>query len=306
VTRTAIVTIAHGTVDDLGDMPAFLTNIRRGHPAPPDVLAEVLRHYEAIGGRSPLNDICRDVATRLEARTAVPVRMAMRLWRPYPQEVLADLAKEGITRVVVLPLAQHSAKVYGDAVREAAKAGGLAMELVSADNWGRTPALTRAFAHEARNALALLPPEARGKTTLLLTAHSLPLAVVRAGDPYETEVRGSAEDVVAALGDPTLHTAVAFQSQGMSSGPGGKPMPWLGPTLHESLDAIAARADTHVVVAPIGFLADHVEILYDLDIDAEREATKRGLVLSRTRSLNASDALIDALVEVLQPLLGAQ
>jgi len=300
---SAVVVAGHGTVESLDELPAFLANIRRGKPAPPELEAEVRRHYEAIGGRSPLGDICAEVARKLEARLRVPVRFAARLWPPYPKEVLAELAKEGVSRVAVVPLAQHSAKVYGDAVaqaaRELAEGGGSAIEVVCADNWGRSETLTRAFAREARDALANVPPAGRSKTTLLLTAHSLPLAVIRAGDPYEREVRASAEAVVRALGaDAPTHVAVAFQSQGLGHGE------WLGPDLKASLDAVAGRGNTHVVVAPVGFLADHVEILYDLDIDARRLAAERGLTLTRTRSLNASDGLLDALEGVARPLLG--
>jgi protoporphyrin/coproporphyrin ferrochelatase len=290
--NTAVVLIGHGTVDDLDDLPPFLTAIRRGHPAPPALVAEVRRRYEAIGGKSPLTGISRDVATKLEARVGVPVRLAMRLWKPYPKDVLADLRREGVERVVVVPLAQHSAHVYAEAV-ETAAAG--AFRVTSARNWGREPALTRAFADAIRSALAEVP--SRDDTLLLMTAHSLPLAIIRAGDPYEDEVRASAAAIAEALGPAIPEVRVAFQSQGMGGGE------WLGPDLHASLDAARAAGKKHVLVAPIGFLADHVEILYDLDIEAKALAAERGLSLTRTRSLNAEGGLIDALENVARPLL---
>jgi len=295
--KTAVVAIAHGTVDDLDDLPAFLGAIRRGHPAPPDLVAEVRRRYEAIGGKSPLNSICRELAQKLEARIGVPVRLAMRLWRPYPKEVLAALLDDGATRVVVLPLAQHSAHVYAESVeaaaRELAREGRASLAVIPAPNWGREPALTRAFASEIRRALGEAPPHA----ALLLTAHSLPLAAIRGGDPYEAEVRASAAAIASELGSDCPPVHVAFQSQGMGGGE------WLGPDLTASLDALRAGGTKHVVVAPIGFLADHVEILYDLDIEAKSLALERGLSLSRTRSLNASEGLLAALEDVVRPLL---
>ncbi len=307
MSKTAILLVAHGTVEDVEELPEFLSNIRRGRAVPPEILAEVRRRYEAIGGRSPLASICKEVAAKLEARLGVPTRLAMRLWRPYPKDVLAELAQEGFSKVVVVPLAQHSAAVYGGAVKEAAaeiaKEKGASLEVVAADNWGRSPALTRAFAEEVRRALGLLPAEAQGKTSLLLTAHSLPAMVVRLGDPYEEEVRASAEALVKELGDAAPPHSLAFQSQGMDTGPGNRPIEWLGPDLLQSLDRIAELGHTHVVVAPIGFLADHIEILYDLDIEARAEARERGLDLSRTRSLNASEALLDAVAEVARALL---
>jgi ferrochelatase len=288
----AIVLVAHGTVERLEELPAFLANIRRGHPAPEEVVREVRRRYEAIGGRSPLNDLTRSLANKLEAALGVKTRMANRLWDPYPKEVLARLAAEGVRRVCVVPLAQHSAAVYGAAVREAAAPLGL--EVVCAPNWGRSEALVDAFATAAREALADLPREA---TRLVLTAHSLPLAVIKAGDAYADEVRASADLVLERLGPSAPEHALCYQSQGMGGGE------WLGPDLFATLDAIARGGARHVVVAPIGFLTDHVEILYDLDIEARAKAAERGLELRRARSLNDSDALVRALVEVARPLL---
>jgi len=299
--KTAVVLIAHGTVEDLDELPPFLAAIRRGHPAPPALVAEVRRRYEAIGGQSPLLAICREVAAKLEARLALPVRLAMRLWEPYPKEVLAALLGQGVERVVVVPLAQHSAAIYGESVEAAAKElaaeGRGALQVVAAKNWGQEPGLTRAFASEVRRALEATPQAIREGTLLLFTAHSLPVAVIRGGDPYEIEVRKSATAIVEALGAACPPSRVAFQSQGMGGGE------WLGPDLPASLDAARAEGMTHVLVAPIGFLADHVEVLYDLDIEAQALAKERGLTLGRTESLNASGGLLDALEAVARGLI---
>jgi len=298
----AVLLIAHGTVEDLDDLPEFLKNIRRGHAAPPELLAEVRRRYEAIGGRSPLNAINRELAKRLENRLGVPVRTANRLCEPYPEAVLAELASAGAKRVVVVPLAQHSAAVYGDAVKEAARKAGLELQNDAAANWGRTPELTEAFARAIVTALDEVPAGERDRTSVLFTAHSLPVSVIEAGDPYEVEVRASAEDVVARVRELApgrfVDHGVAFQSQGMSTGAGGRPMAWLGPDLRTQLEVLAARGRKEVVVAPIGFLADHVEILYDLDIEARSWAEELGITLRRAPSLNASDGLVDALASV--------
>lgn len=301
----AVLLFAHGTVDALDELPEFLANIRRGHPAPPELLAEVRRRYEAIGGSSPLNRINRELATKLAARLGVAperVRLANRLFRPYPKDVLAELARTGARRVIVVPLAQHSSQVYGEAAKQAATDAKLDIGITPAPNWGRLPALTDAFARSIVSVLEEVPEAERAHTALLLTAHSLPVSVIEAGDPYEKELRASAEDVAArarelAPGGFAEH-AVAFQSQGMSTGPGGRPMAWLGPDLRASMEALRARGMRRIVVAPIGFLADHVEILYDLDIEARSWADEMGLVLRRAPSLNASDALVEALVAV--------
>ncbi|HZU84504.1 MAG TPA: ferrochelatase [Polyangiaceae bacterium] len=299
----AVLLVSHGTVDDLADLPAFLANVRRGRPPGPELVAELSRRYQAIGGRSPLNDVNAELAAKLARELGVPVRWSNRLWRPYVRDVLSSMAQAGATRVAVVPLAQHSAHVYEEDARRAAE--GLGLDLVCAANWGRHPGLCAAFVDRVTAALRPLGDPSRG--TVILTAHSLPRAVVLRGDPYESEVRAAAAAVSDALarrvGD--VRSVVAFQSQGASGrGADGEPVEWLGPDLAAALDEAAARGDRWVVLAPIGFLADHVEILYDLDIEARSMAGRRHLVYARAASLNADDDLVAVLADVARGLLG--
>jgi len=297
----ALVTIGHGTVDRLQDLPEFLTNIRRGHAPPPELVAEVRRRYEAIGGRSPLNDICRTLTKKLGEQLGVRTAYAGRMWDPKPGQVLRELLEKGITRVVVLPLAQHSAPLYVESVRAAANAiaesGGPALEVRGPGHWGQEPLLTAAFAKSLLAAIEKVPAPERARTRVLFSAHSLPLASLRGGDPYEREVRASAAAVARELGDRMLPHELIFQSQGMSGGE------WLGPDVKASLEKLANEGVKRVLFAPIGFLADHVEVLYDLDIEAATWATQLGLVYSRTESLNASAALVDALEAVVRAVV---
>lgn len=288
---TAILLVSHGTVDDLGDLAAFVTNVRRGHAPGPELLAELRRRYEAIGG-SPLNAINARVASKLAARVGVRTALANRLWKPAVRDVVAQLARDGTRRVVVLPLAQHSAHVYSDDARRAAEGTGVA--LACAPGWGDRPALHEAFARRIREVLGA----DAARTTVVLSAHSLPKAVVERGDPYEREVRAAAAAVGERLG-PGVRSVVAFQSQGMSGAPGD----WLGPDLPTVIAEAAARGDRRVVFAPIGFLADHVEILYDLDVEAAAMARERGMEPARARSLNDDDDFVDVLADVVRPLL---
>ena len=305
--RTGVLLIGHGTVDSLDELPEFLTNIRRGHAAPPELIAEVRRRYSAIGGKSPLTLLSRSVATKLEKNLGIPVRLAMRLWQPYPGDVLRELASEGVQRVVVLPLAQHSAAIYCDAVKEAAaalaKSGGPEFTLSCAPNWGRHPRLLAAYARNVTRAIEKIPAEDRPFTTVVMSAHSLPMFILKAGDPYEDEFRASVEGIAELLGGDTPPPVIAFQSQGMGTGPGGRPLEWLGPDLKSILDATVAKNFRRVLVAPVGFLADHVEILYDLDIEARGWAEERKLGFSRTESLNDDEEFILALADVARPLL---
>ncbi len=305
--KTALVLIAHGTVERLDELPVFLRAIRQGREAPAELLAEVRRRYEAIGGHSPLGDITTEVAARLEVRLKVPVRKAFRLAPPFPSKVLEGLIQEGIEKIAVIPLAQHSAWVYREAIERAASElvaqGKFPLTLLCAENWGQEPGLTAAFASELQRSLEAVPFSERALTTVIMTAHSLPLSVIQAGDPYATEVRASAEGIARELSDQMLCWELAFQSQGLGNNTEGKPMEWLGPGLESVIDQASRRGDRHVLIAPIGFLADHVEILYDIDIEARAWALGRGLAFSRTASLNASEALLDVLESLGKDLL---
>jgi ferrochelatase len=297
----AVVLVSHGSIDDMADLAPFLTNVRRGQPPTPELVAEMLKRYEAIGGRSPLNAINAEVARKLGARLGIRVAWASRLWKPTVREVVGELAGAGVRRVGLVPLAQHSAKVYADDARRAVD--GLGVDLVSASNWGQTPPLVQAF---ARRLVEALGAEELDRTAVVLTAHSLPRAVIDAGDPYEREVRSAADAVLSVVREKVgraVRAVVAFQSQGLSAGPGGSPVAWLGPTLEASVQELAARGDRRVVFAPTGFLADHVEILYDLDVEMRALAGRLGMAYARTASLNADDDFVDVLADVARPLL---
>ncbi len=300
---TAVLLVSHGTVDDLGDLAAFATHVRRGHPPSAELVRELRRRYEAIGGRSPLNGINRALAEKLERRLGVRVACANRLWKPYVRDVLGQLAREGISRVAVVPLAQHSAAVYAEDARAAAEGSGI--DLACAGNWGRLSGLCEAFADRVVRALG---EGDSSDATVIMTAHSLPKAVVARGDPYADEVAWAADDIAARVrarvGAAVRHT-VAFQSQGLAGkGPGGVAIEWLGPDLRAALDAARENGSRRVVLAPVGFLADHVEILYDLDVEARSLAEERALSYGRAASLNADDDLVEAIADVARPLLG--
>jgi ferrochelatase len=298
---SAVLLVSHGSVDDLADLEAFVTRVRRGRPPSPELVAELRHRYEAIGG-SPLNAINARVAGRLAGRMGVRVDLANRLCKPFVRDALSGLASEGVRRVAMVPLAQHSAHVYAADARAAAE--GLGVDVACASSWGRHPQLTTALATRLRHTLGRAPA---APTTVVMTAHSLPRAVIDAGDPYEREVRGSFDDVVAALGSPrdgSVRAVLAFQSQGMTD-PGERPVEWLGPNLPTAIEGALAQGSRHVVFAPIGFLADHVEVLYDLDVEARAGVESRGMQYYRAQSLNADDDLVGVLESLARPLLGS-
>ncbi|HEY3594184.1 MAG TPA: ferrochelatase [Polyangiaceae bacterium] len=292
--RAHALLLGHGTVENLDDLPPFLANIRHGRPAPPELVSELRHRYQAIGG-SPLLSISRELTVKLAAELNTPVHLAMRFWHPFLADVLDEAARAGADVVDVVPLAPFSAKVYEAETRRAAeenkKRGRAAPELRFAADWGTEPALVDAFAAALSTALAALDAEAAPH--VFFTAHSLPLFVVQKGDRYPDAVAQTAR-AVADRARLTHPWRIVYQSQGATADP------WLGPALRESLTDAAAQGARDVVVCPIGFLSDHVEILYDLDIEARQWADAAGLRLTRTASLNAGDALVRALGSVVR------
>ena len=300
----AVILTAHGTVENLDDLAPFIAKIRRGQPAPASVVEEVRRHYEEIGGKSPLLEITRELAKKVETRVGVPTKLAMRLWHPFPEDVVRELANEGVNHIAVVALAQFSAKIYRDAIVTAAKKvpGGSAIEIVSTPNWGNYEGLVAAQAKRVQDAWNALPLETRKNSQILFSAHSLPKIVVDRGDPYERDFRASAAAIAGHAGLSASQHLVCFQSQGMA-GPSETQVAWLGPSLTTALHQARALDAKHVIFAPIGFLADHVEILYDLDIEAARLAEEMGMTSSRIESLNASDDFADVVASLARPLL---
>ena len=293
---TAVLLTCHGTIDKVEDIPAFLHNIRRGRPTPAHIVDEVQRRFQRIGG-SPLMRITAEQGAALQARLGLPVRIAGRLWGPYPADVVAELAASGTTTLISLPLAPQSVEIYHAGVREAAAAHP-GIEVRCAPAWGLEPSLIDAFVESIDEALARYPEDRRTSIPVLLTAHSLPQRIIDMGDAYEREFRAMAEAVAARVTERGNPAQIAFQSQGMDGGN------WLGPDLQTTFAALAAAGQTEIVIAPIGFVAEHVETLYDLDIEAPGIAEKAGVHrIERAGAMNTRPKFIDALEAVVRRLL---
>jgi ferrochelatase len=292
--RAGILLVAHGTVSNLDDLPAFVARIRHGRPPPPGLVEELRHRYEAIGG-SPLLRVTEEQGRALELKTGLPVLLGMRLWEPSVEAALREAARREIARLVVLPLAPFSVDVYGAAARRSlesvrAELGASTPELVVCEPWGSEPA----FVEAQRSALAERLAQSAPNSAVVLTAHSLPRAAIRAGDRYQAEVEASARAVAQRLGQSC---ELCYQSQGADGGE------WLGPDLRQTFERLRGHGATQVTLSPFGFLADHVETLYDLDIEARRWATELGLSFERVPALNSAPGLIEALASVAQRAL---
>jgi protoporphyrin/coproporphyrin ferrochelatase len=281
--KTGVLLVAHGTVESLDDLGAFVARIRHGRPAPPGLVDELRRRYEAIGG-SPLLQTTRAQAKALAARIEAPVLVGMRLWEPSVAKALAGAAELGLERLVVIALAPFSQHVYWEAAKKAAELERSSIELLPTPAWGQEAAFVAANAE-------LLSAHAPEGAALVLSAHSLPRVVIDRGDPYASQVEASARAVCAKLG---REATLCYQSQGADGGE------WLGPGVRETLTRVAAQGHRTVAWAPFGFLADHVETLYDLDIEAGAIAAELGLGFVRVPALNVHPGLTEALSGVAQ------
>jgi len=321
---TAVLLLAHGTPNVLGEMAEYLAKVTGGRPLPPQVVAELQHRYAQIGLRDipgteppPLTRWTLEQARLLELALqqsghALPVYVAMRNWHPFIADVVRQMRADGVTRILALCLAPQNSSTSTGLYRRALTA---ALEAESARNpsaakpaltfvesWSDEPALIAAFAQRLIDTYPRACAESGAESLpVLFTAHSVPTRTVVSSesnptpDPYPVEAKHTAELVFqsAARQLPTLKSwFFAFQSQGVAGGP------WIGPTVEETLAAIRAEGHTAVVLQPIGFLSDHVEILYDIDIAFAATAHTLGLRLYRPESLNDSPLLTEALLHV--------
>jgi ferrochelatase len=299
--------MAHGTPPDPGAIESFYTSIRRGRPPTPELLEELVGRYQAIGGTSPLAERTRaqveGVAAVLDAVAPgeYMVRYGAKHTSPSIEEGMAELVRAGVDRVVAIVLTPHQSSLgSGQYIRRAEQAAALAprpVTLVPIPSWHRAPGLAALLAERTRAALASIDDQARARTAVFFTAHSLPQRVVAEGDPYPDQVRASASDIVRLLGldgPPEVSWAVAWQSAGRT------PDPWLGPDLLAEIRRVADEGATSVVVCPVGFVSDHLEILYDLDIEAAAVARSAGVAFARTHSLNDDPRFLDILAGVVE------
>ena len=284
--------MAHGTPASLDEMPEYLRLVRGGRPPSAELIEEMRHNYAAIGGRSPLTDLTMEQAEALRARFGggVPVAVGMRNWRPFIKDALDELARAGATRVVGIPMAPQfstlSVQKYVDAATAALPAG---VQFDAVTSYHAHPLLLEAFAERVRAAAP------RADETVVFTAHSLPVRIIEGGDTYADEVAATARGVAGLAGIGRFD--IAYQSAGRT------PEPWIGPDLSELITSRAAGGARGFLVVPVGFVCDHTEILFDIDVQAARAAREAGATLRRTESLNTSPTFIAALAEIVRARL---
>lgn len=297
---TAVLLMALGGPDKLENIGPFLQEVRGGRPTSPELLAEVTERYRVTGGKSPALEITREAARKLEQRLNGPggegyrVYVGMRHWHPFIKQAYAELMDDFPERLIGICMApQYSSMSIGAYIKKVEEAraelgGDFPMTFVK--SWNRHPLLIKAIAENVSAALQRFPAEVRGRVPIVFTAHSLPERILQIKDPYPEEVRGTVEALRAALGG--VPARFAFQSQGRTN------EPWLGPTVEVTLEELHGEGHRHVLIVPIGFVCDHLEVLYDIDVEFKRLAASKGMQLERIAMLNASAPLIDTLAAI--------
>jgi ferrochelatase len=287
--------MAHGTPASLDEMPEYLRLVRGGRPASPELVAEMRGNYGAIGGRSPLTDITEAQARALRARLGpgVAVSVGMRNWHPFIKDALQELANQGADRVIGIPMAPQfstlSVQKYVDAARAALATMERAPLFEAVQSFFCHPLLVEAFVDRLRAAA----PSA--DELVVFTAHSLPARIIEAGDRYADEVKATATAVAAASG--VARYEIAYQSAGRT------PEPWIGPSLDALIEDSARAGIRRFLVVPVGFVCDHTEILFDIDVQAAGTAERLGAALRRTESLNTSPPFIRMLEDLVRQMM---
>lgn len=293
--------MAHGVARDVDDIPRYYAHIRHGQPLSPAVQQELIARYQAIGGHSPLAEITQSLADRLEAELnrrhdaqRFRVLVGFRHSPPFIRDAVEAMGLQGVTEALGLVLAPHYSAMsvgrYMDEAEQAIKDLDVPLTIDYIRQWYDQPSFIRLLAERVQTALAKIPTVERGQATVIFTAHSLPRRILETADPYPEQLQKTASLVAEVVG--LERYAVSWQSAGRT------PEPWLGPDLLAKLHALRDDDVPAVVVCPSGFVSDHLEVLYDLDIQAHELAVSLGMRFERTRSLNDDPAFVSALADV--------
>jgi ferrochelatase len=297
MSRQAVLLIAHGSPERIEDIPEFLQNISRGRPLPEAVVREVQHRYSLIGS-SPLTKITQAQADGVARELGLAAYVGMRNWHPFIADTLRQMESDNVGQAVAICLAPHNSRTSVGLYKQVLLGAGAPFAIDFVEEWHDHPRLIEAFADKLRTGWANACQQYGAPLPVLFTAHSVPQRTIADGDPYEIQTRETAE-LVAAQVEEIGDWHFAFQSQGMSGGE------WLGPTVEDTIAKLRGAGHRGVFVQPIGFVCDHVEILFDVDILFRQFAEERGMRLYRAESLNDSPLFISAVADLARSRLAA-
>jgi len=292
--KLGVILLAHGSPDKVSEIPEFLLQVTGGRPLPPQVVQEVQHRYGLIG-QSPLTCWTFEQRDLLTRELGIPVYVGMRNWKPYIPDTVQAMRQDGITHAIAVCLAPQNSRTSVGLYRRALNGeNGVPFVVDFVESWHDHPLLVSAFAEKLLAGWDRACVEYGSKVPVIFTAHSVPQRTIAEGDPYEMQAKHTAELVAAEAHLLVDDWTFAFQSQGMSGGA------WLGPTVEDTIVGLKGKGNSGVFIQPIGFLCDHVEILYDIDIGFKNFAEERGVRLWRAESLNAAPMLTAALASLVR------
>jgi ferrochelatase len=289
-----VLVMAYGGPNNLDEVEPYLLDVRGYRPTAPEIIHEVRERYKLIGGRSPILQQTQTQADALQAAlddNVFKTFVGMRHWHPYLKDTLAQMQAQGIDRAVGLVMAPHYSRLSIGAYYKKVEEAHSPIEIARIERWHLLPGYLAAIAERVRVALQRFPAEVRANVPIIFSAHSLPERILSWNDPYPDELRATVAAVMERFG-PHPHE-FAFQSAAISN------EPWLGPDVGAALDRLAAEGQKHALIAPIGFVVEHVEILYDIDIVYQQQAQKLGLHLERIEMLGNAPAVMNGLAELI-------
>jgi ferrochelatase len=301
-----LLVMAYGGPNKLDEVEPYLLDVRGYRPTSPEIVREVRERYRQIGGRSPILERTQAQAAALEAAlnaAGAPLFKAfvgLRHWHPYINAALTAMAAAGISRAVGLVMAPHYSRMSIAAYFKKVEEARSPVEVAPIERWHLLPGYLDALAGRVRAAQQRFPPEVRGRVPVIFTAHSLPERILSWNDPYPDELRATAAAVLDRLGPEPPPAEFAYQSAALT------PDPWLGPDAGLIIERLAREGCRHVLVAPIGFVTEHVEILYDVDIVFRQQAAALGVHLERIEMLDTAPALISGLAGLVRQTAAAR
>jgi protoporphyrin/coproporphyrin ferrochelatase len=295
-----VLLMAYGSPDRLEDVEAYYTHIRGGRRPAPELVEELKERYKTVGGRTPLSEISEATRSGLEAQLnssrddRYRVFLGMKHWHPYIEQAVGEMWDEGIDRAVGLVLAPHYSRMsiagYFHCVNDAQEKLGSHIEILPVESWHLHPSYLEAVAARARSRLADFP--AGSDVTVVFTAHSLPEKILEQADPYPRQLQETFQAIAQML--RLERWTFSYQSAGRT------PDPWLGPDIVDTVRDLADQGVQHILVAPVGFVSEHLEIHYDIDFEAQRAASDRGVTLKRIEMLNSSPDFVAGLADLVR------
>jgi ferrochelatase len=299
MSQKAVLILAYGTPTSVERMRCYLSDIRGGRPMSDEFVDEFKHRYTIIGG-SPLTALTYDqvkrVGDELKRRGYnIPVYLGMRHWSPWIKDAVGQMYLHSVDEAVALVMAPHFSKMsigkYWNKIEEAQQMHGTNINFSFVDSWYKQPKFLQALENHVRAGLEKFPADVRDQVKIVFTAHSLPERLKKMGDPYDDELKDNARLVAERLGD--IDWMFSYQSAAETG------EPWLGPQIEDVVVDLAKQGYKYMLVAPIGFVCDHVEILFDIDVEAKQIADEHGIQLERIESMNSTPLFIGAVTDAL-------